>query len=57
MSAAAERLICEEVTPFDIARFLAIMEHPEVKAAIFKLIDEREREHAKQGAIECQKMM
>ena len=46
MRAAAERLICEDITPFDIARFLALMEHPEVKAAIFKLIDERERENA-----------
>ena len=42
MSAAAGRV--EDITPFDIERFLALMEHPEVKAAIFKLIDERERE-------------
>ena len=42
MRAAAERLICEDITPFDIARILAIMEHPEVKAAILKLFDKRE---------------
>ena len=36
----------EDITPFDIARFLAIMEHPEVKAAILKLIDKRELENA-----------
>ena len=35
-----------DITPFDIARFLAIMEHPEVKSRIFTLIDERERENA-----------
>ena len=34
------------ITPFDIARFLALMEHAEVKAALFKLIDEREHKNA-----------
>ena len=42
MRVPEERMGSEDITPFDIERFLALMEHPEVKAAIFKLIDERE---------------
>ena len=34
-----------DITPFDIGKFLALMEHAEVKAALFKLIDERERKN------------
>ena len=36
----------EDITPFDIGKFLSLMEHTEVKAALFKLIDERERKNA-----------
>ena len=36
----------EDITPFDIGKFLALMEHAEVKAALFKLIDEREQKNA-----------
>ena len=43
MGAPIKTFGSEDITPFDIGRFLALMEHPEVKAAIFKLIDERER--------------
>ena len=46
MSTSAKTFGSEDITPFDIGKFLALMEHTEVKAAIFKLIDERERKNA-----------
>ena len=46
MAASVKTFGSEDITPFDIARFLALMEHTEVRAALFKLIDEREKKNA-----------
>ena len=36
----AEATRTEDVTPFDISKLLALLEHPEVKERLFALMDE-----------------